>query len=59
MKNYICIISYENGEIIDKIEVTGKGERSIDRVDRGINININHEKYYTVEMNEQELKDKK
>jgi hypothetical protein len=57
MKNYICVVRYSNGEIVKKVDVTGKGERMVDKVDRGMNINLNHDEFYTVEMNDKELKE--
>jgi hypothetical protein len=57
MKNYICVIRYSNGEIVKKVDVTGMAERMVDKVDRGMNINLNHDEFYTTEMNDEELKE--
>lgn len=54
MKKYIEIVSYETGEAVKRVEVTGKTENSIDKVERGININLNHEQFYTREAEEKE-----
>lgn len=47
MKRYIKVISYETKEVVEKIDVTGRSEREIERCERGLNINLNHDKYYT------------
>lgn len=41
----IQIIEKETGKV--KQEAKTKGERVAIRVEKGININLNHEKYYT------------
>jgi hypothetical protein len=48
MKSFIAIRKYGDDKIIvKKIDVTGKSERQIERVDDGININLNHTDFYT------------
>lgn len=54
MKTYLVVKSFETDEIVEKIDVTGQSERSIDRTDRGLNINLNHEEYYTAVINEEQ-----
>jgi len=44
---YIEITAFANSEVIKRIDVTGQTERSIDKVDDGLNFNLNHELYYT------------
>lgn len=40
-------MSYETGKEEDRIDVTGKTDTEIEKIERGININLNHDKYYT------------
>lgn len=47
MKNYIEIIRKSDKVVVKRIDVTGSGERSIDRTEMGVNINLNHNEYYT------------
>jgi hypothetical protein len=49
MKKVIQVISYESGEIVHEVDVTGRSERNVDRVESGINRNLNHDQYYTLE----------
>ena len=44
---YLEIKSYEDGKVVKRLDVTGQSDRSIDRVERGMNINLNHEAFYT------------
>ena len=39
------IIEFETGEAVKEFKGT---ERSLERVERGVNINLNHSQYYTV-----------
>lgn len=45
---YIEIVNYGSGKCTSRIDVSGKSESQIARVDRGANINLNHEDYYTI-----------
>ena len=47
LKHRVVIISYETGKPIHSIEC-GTSERKAERVEQGVNININHDKYYTM-----------
>ena len=49
MKTYIEIIRYENEECVKRLDVSGKTQRSIDAIESGMNINLNHEEYFTRE----------
>jgi hypothetical protein len=42
----VCIVEYATGKIIKEIDAGS--ERSAERVERGLNINLNHDKYYTI-----------
>ena len=50
MKTYIEVKTYESEECVKRIDVTGKSERSIDRIESGMNRNMNHKDYYTVQV---------
>ena len=50
MKAYIQVVSFETEEVIHQIEITGKTHTQIERIDNGLNINLNHEKFYTREV---------
>lgn len=52
MKKYIEIVAYGSDEVVKRLEVTGKSNREIERIDRGMNINLNHEDYYTREVSD-------
>lgn len=47
MKKYIEIRRHDNDEVIHRVDVTGKSDRSVERIDDGMNINLNHSEYYT------------
>jgi len=49
MKHYLDIIDYNTTKCVKRFDVTGQTERQIDKLDRGVNINLNHEQYYTQE----------
>lgn len=42
---YVLIVKYENGEIVK--EMGPMDERKANKVEDGVNINLNHEEYYT------------
>jgi hypothetical protein len=46
-KKYLEIIQTADSKVVKRIDVTGNGDRAIDRVERGININLNHAQYHT------------
>jgi len=43
----IQIVEYKTSSVVKEIDVTGKLERQIEKIDSGININLNHEKFFT------------
>ena len=47
MKTYIEIVRFEGNQVTHRIDVTGRGERGIERTEDGVNINLNHDKFYT------------
>lgn len=44
---YIEVVSIKGDHIVKRIDVTGRNERSIDKVEAGLNINLAHDLYYT------------
>lgn len=42
----VLIKSYKNNGIIDELEAC-KSERIAEAIERGVNINLNHDEYYT------------
>jgi hypothetical protein len=44
----IQVIQKSDKSVIHSIDVTGKSDRQIERVEDGININLNHDEFYTV-----------
>ena len=42
------IIEYETNKIIKDIDITGRGPRQIQSLDDGININLDHKRFYTI-----------
>jgi hypothetical protein len=47
MAKYIEIVRDETGVVVNRIDVTGKSERSIERCESGIHINMNHSEFHT------------
>lgn len=47
MYQYIEVVKYYGQEVVMRMDVTGKPERQIERIEAGININLNHKDYYT------------
>jgi len=48
MKSYLVIRKYEgDNEIVNKFDVTDKSEAQISRFEDGLNINMDHNNYYT------------
>lgn len=47
MYSYIDIKKYENGEVVKRLDTTGKTDREITKIDNGLQHNLNHEVFYT------------
>lgn len=47
MKTVIQIVRYEDGKVTYEVDVTGLSERRADKVERGMNINLNSDHFYT------------
>ena len=45
MKKYLVIVEDATGDIVKRVEVTGKSDRNIEKIERGMNINLNHNEY--------------
>lgn len=50
MKKVIQIIEYKTEDVVKEIDVTGKSQSQIDKIERGLNRNLNHDEYYTSEV---------
>lgn len=50
MYKYLQIVAFQSETVVKRIDVTGKSESQIDKIDRGMNTNLNHDDYYTVEI---------
>lgn len=46
MYKYLEIKKYENNEVVKRIDVSDSSDRTIERVESGMNMNLNHEQYY-------------
>lgn len=44
---YIQIIETASGKVVSRVDVTGSSERTIERIESGMNINLNHDQYHT------------
>ena len=44
---YIEIIANKDDKAVKRMNVTGKSSRSIERIESGMNRNLNHKEYYT------------
>ena len=44
---YIEIKTFDSGEVIKRLDITGKNDSLADKIESGMNINLNHDKYYT------------
>lgn len=43
----IEVVSYETGEVVKALDCAGKSESAVDRIERGMNVNLDHERFYT------------
>jgi hypothetical protein len=46
-KLYIEVVEYETDKVIKKVDVSDKSWRQAERVQDGMDRNLNHEKFYT------------
>lgn len=47
-KRVIQIIEYSTENVVQEIDVTGRTDNAISKIDSGLNINLNHSEYYTI-----------
>lgn len=45
MKTYLEIVRDKDSKVVKRLDVTGKSERSIEKIEDGINVNLNHNEY--------------
>ena len=45
-KRYLNVVEIGTNKIVKSIDVTGKSERAIERIERGMLINMNTDKFY-------------
>ena len=48
MNKYIEIKEIKTNKVVKRFDVTDKHYRMIDKFDDGLNINLNHYKFYTI-----------
>ena len=46
---YLEIIEFSTRKVCQRFDMTGKSEREYDKLDRGINRQLDHERFYTME----------
>lgn len=51
---YLEIVHTEDSKVVKRLNVTGQGERSVDRIEMGMNINLNHKEYH-ININDSEV----
>ena len=47
MKKYLEIIEFGTNEVVKRTDVSSLTERGVQRMENGMNINLNHDKYFT------------
>lgn len=57
MKNYIEIKKHFSDEVVFRSDVSGKSERQIEKIESGMNRNLNHDEYYTFAYETEEEKE--
>ena len=46
MKRMLQIREIDTGDVVHELDVTGRSENSVERIERGMLINLNRDKYY-------------
>lgn len=54
MYKYLEIVKDEGNEVVKRLNVSNKSERSIEKIENAMNINLNHNEY-TVQYNESDV----
>lgn len=44
---YLEIRRIEDDEAVKRLDLTGRSDRDVERIERGANINLDHKRYYT------------
>ena len=47
MKKYLEVVKSSTEEVVKSIDVTDSSDRYIEKMEIGLNINLNHDQYYT------------
>ena len=50
MNKYLEIVSYSDGSILKRLDVTNYQPRQIEKIVRGMSINLNHNLFYISEL---------
>ena len=45
MYKYLEIVKDKGNEVVERLNVSDKSERSIEKIEKGMNINLNHNEY--------------
>lgn len=45
MYKYLEIVKDKGNEVVKRLNVSDKSERSIEKIEKGMNINLNHNEY--------------
>jgi hypothetical protein len=45
MKHYVEIVEYDTGEVVQRLKANS--ERQAEKLDRDLNINLNHDQFFT------------
>jgi hypothetical protein len=48
MNTYLEVTEFKTKKVVKRYDVTGRPDRIIDKFDNCLNINLNHDKYYTM-----------
>lgn len=54
MKRYFEIVDFRSGEVIETVDVTNLSERNRDRVESGILMRVDRERFFVRERTEEE-----
>ena len=46
--HYVEVIEYETGTVVRRIDISRRPENEVDKIDSGLNRQLNQDKYYTV-----------
>ena len=54
MERKLQVVAIVTGEIVKELDVTGRSDRDVDRIMRGMLINMNREKYFVRDTKDEE-----